>query len=91
VGQPFPENFDTGFYRPDGGVVTGQWPGGSVAGKSWMGHIRDFAPDFVMVMLGANDLPPPQDWLCVLFGIGINNQRKLGGDSLTADVTMDFS
>lgn len=56
VGQPYPENLSTGFYRPDGAPVTDQWPGGSVAGKSWMGHLKDFAPDFVMVMHGANDL-----------------------------------
>ena len=36
-------------------------------------------------------LPPQKDWPWVLFGIGINNQRKLVGDSLPADVTMDFS
>lgn len=56
VGQPYPEDLATGFYRPDGSPVTDQWPGGSVVGKSWIGHLRDFAPDFVMVMHGANDL-----------------------------------
>lgn len=56
VGQPYPEDLATGFYRPDGSPVTDQWPGGSVVGKSWMAHLRDFAPDFVMVMHGANDL-----------------------------------
>lgn len=56
VGQPYPENLSTGFYRPDGAPVTDQWPGGSVVGKSWMAHLKDFAPDFVMVMHGANDL-----------------------------------
>lgn len=50
------ENPLTGFFREPGSEVTGQWPGGSVEGKSWADHVRDFAPDLVIYMFGANDL-----------------------------------
>lgn len=50
------ENPMTGFYREPGREVTRQWPGGSVEGKSWADHVKDFAPDLVIYMFGANDL-----------------------------------
>lgn len=46
----------TGFYRPPGNALTSQWPGGSVVGKSWADHTKDFAPDLVVILFGANDL-----------------------------------
>ncbi|UXV21078.1 hypothetical protein N4P55_06895 [Pseudomonas fluorescens] len=45
-----------GFYRPPGDALTGQWPGGSVAGKSWIDHLKDWAPDLVCNPFGANDV-----------------------------------
>lgn len=45
-----------GFYRPPGNQFTAQWPGGSVVGKAWADHVKDFAPDLVIYMHGANDL-----------------------------------
>lgn len=50
------DNPATGFYRPPGNQLTSQWPGGSVAGKAWADHTKDFAPDLVVIMFGANDL-----------------------------------
>ncbi|MGY2158574.1 SGNH/GDSL hydrolase family protein [Pseudomonas tolaasii] len=56
-GIPGPnDNPATGFYRPPGNQFTAQWPGGSVVGKSWADHVKDFAPDLVIYMHGANDL-----------------------------------
>lgn len=51
-----PDDGALGFYRPAGTGITGQWPGGSVVGKSWLDHVKDFAPDIVIVLMGANDL-----------------------------------
>ena len=31
------------------------WPTGSVVGKSWMQHVKDTAPDFVVLALGTNN------------------------------------
>lgn len=45
-----------GFYRPPGDQLTCQWPGGSVVGKSWADHVRDFSPDLVITAFGANDI-----------------------------------
>ena len=50
------DNAVSGFYRQSGSEVTRQWPGGSVEGKSWVDHVKDFAPDLVIYMFGANDL-----------------------------------
>ena len=55
VGQDV-EDIATGFKRAAGSDDTALWPGGSVTGKSWMNHVRDFAPDMVFIMFGANDL-----------------------------------
>jgi hypothetical protein len=45
-----------GFYRLPGDALTAQWPGGSVVGKSWADHVKDFNPDLVCVAFGANDI-----------------------------------
>jgi lysophospholipase L1-like esterase len=55
VGQAV-EDITTGFKRPAGADDTALWPGGSVVGKSWMNTVRDFTPDLVFLMFGANDL-----------------------------------
>ena len=51
-----PDNPAVGFYRPAGNALTAQWPGGSVIGKSWIDHVKDFAPDLTIIMHGANDV-----------------------------------
>ncbi len=51
-----PDNAFSGFYRPAGDELTRQWPGGSVIGKAWANHSRDFAPDLVVMLFGANDV-----------------------------------
>lgn len=50
-----PDNPALGFYRPSGNSLNNQWPGGSVIGKSWMDHVKDFQPDIIIMMHGAND------------------------------------
>lgn len=50
------DNPEKGFYREAGTEITRQWPGGSVQGKSWADHIKDFGPDLVIYAFGANDL-----------------------------------
>lgn len=51
-----PDNPAVGFYRPAGNALNNQWPGGSVIGKSWIDHVKDFAPDLTIIMHGANDV-----------------------------------
>ena len=51
-----PDNPAVGFYRPAGNALTAKWPGGSVIGKSWIDHVKDFAPDLTIIMHGANDV-----------------------------------
>jgi hypothetical protein len=55
-GQTPPADPFTGFYRAAGDELTCQWPGGSVVGKSWIDHIKDWTPDLVCVAFGANDI-----------------------------------
>lgn len=50
-----PDNTALGFYRPAGNSLNSQWPGGSVIGKSWMDHVKDFQPDLTIILHGAND------------------------------------
>lgn len=50
------DNPAKGFFRNPGSTATSQWPGGSVEGKSWADHVKDFGPDLVIYMFGANDL-----------------------------------
>ena len=50
------DNPEKGFYRQPGIEATRQWPGGSVEGKSWADHVKDFGPDLVIYAFGANDL-----------------------------------
>lgn len=51
-----PDDAASGFYRAAGGANSALWPGGSVIGKAWRDHLRDFAPDLVLYFFGANDL-----------------------------------
>lgn len=51
-----PDDPASGFYRAAGGANSALWPGGSVIGKAWRDHLRDFAPDLVLYFFGANDL-----------------------------------
>lgn len=39
----------------DSVLRTDVWPAGSVAGKSWMQHVKDTAPDFIVLALGTNN------------------------------------
>ncbi|WP_438446862.1 GDSL-type esterase/lipase family protein [Gorillibacterium sp. sgz5001074] len=50
VGMASPEVIGTGFYR------AAPWGdgGGSVIGKSWSDHVKDFAPDLVVIAYGMN-------------------------------------
>lgn len=55
LGMDFPEDPYVGFWRAPGNDLTAGWPGGSVKGKAWINHIRDFSPDLVIALVGAND------------------------------------
>ena len=45
-----------GFYRAPGNAFDCTWPGGSVIGKAWWDHAKDFTPDLLIWMFGANDI-----------------------------------
>ena len=54
VGQSGTENIGTGFLRTSALHPTWGDGSGSVAGKSWINHVRDAAPDFVVLHFGLN-------------------------------------
>lgn len=55
VGTAGPDNPGTGFYREKGNAAYGLWPDGSTVGKPWIYHVRDFAPDMLIVAMGMNE------------------------------------
>lgn len=56
TGKASPDNaISTNFYHDPVGGATALWPSPSVIGKTWMDHVKDAAPDLVILALGAND------------------------------------
>lgn len=60
----------TNFNQPAGGSgpipdIT-LWPGGTIVGKSWREHVRDRAPDLLIIALSINDTADPNAVYAVL-------------------------